>query len=82
MPKNRKFVTCGNCGRSVIVPDPTEGHPYGWYSVSVGVPTWFNSGSGKPYRWIGVFCSVGCLVGHEEKLLIMRELAEQVYEAE
>lgn len=82
MPKNSKLVTCGNCRRSVSVPDPNEGHPYGWYTVSVNVPAWFNPISGKPYRWIGLFCSVGCLVAHEEKLLSMRELAEQAYAAE
>ena len=73
-----KTATCRNCGRTVAIPAPSEGHPYGWYSLSVGVPAELGH-SGKTYRWVGMFCSVGCLMAHENKLLEYVEATEGLY---
>lgn len=43
------------------MPAPLEGHPYGWYHLSVTVPPWYSAQSGRPYIWIGLFCSADCL---------------------
>lgn len=60
--EDAKVVRCKSCGREVQVPSPdSEGHPYGWYSLSVGVPAWYNTRSDKHYRWVGIYCSADCL---------------------
>lgn len=77
-----KDIACRGCGRTVEVPDPHEGHPYGWYSVSVNMPPALNSASRRPYRWVGMFCSPACLAAHVPALESQRELTRGVYEAE
>jgi len=77
-----KTVTCRACGRTLEISAPQAGHPYGWYSLSVNVPSHLNSVSGRPYRWVGLFCSVSCLVGHEAELRSQRALMRRLYEPE
>lgn len=62
MSTETRIVNCKSCGRAVEVPHPEAGgRPYGWYSVSVGVPPGYNARTGKPYRWAGRYCCADCL---------------------
>ena len=62
------------------------GHPYGWYNLTVNVPpvvhTSNDSRPAKPYLWLGIFCSVGCLVAHERVLIEQAELTADLYRHE
>jgi hypothetical protein len=77
-----KTVHCRTCQREVEVPEPQEGHPYGWYSVSVNTPPWLNGISGKAYRWVGMFCSPSCLTAHNSELTAQEALMREAYEPE
>ena len=76
-------VHCRSCPKTALIPYPSnEGHPYGWYHLTVYVPSWFNTSSGKPYRSIGLFCSAVCL-GKRLAAIEKDELKHrQAYEAE
>ena len=50
---------CASCLRTVEIPDPQDGHPHGWYSLSVLVPRALSNGRG--YRWVGMYCTPKCL---------------------
>ena len=78
-----KTIKCRNCQRTVQVTprDDDEGHPYGWYSVTVSVPPEMGH-DGKTYRWVGRFCSVGCLVAHERVMIGYVELLAGSYPLE
>ena len=77
-----KQVYCRGCGRTAVIPAPAaNGHPYGWYTLSVSVPPEVGT-AGKPYIWIGLFCCVGCLIGHESDLAEDAMLTEGLYERE
>jgi hypothetical protein len=83
MAANRtRTVTCRGCGRTAECPDPAEGHPYGWYYLTVNVPPWFNSDSERNYRAIGLFCSVSCIARRMDAIRSDEELHRQAYEAE
>lgn len=76
-----KQVSCRGCGRTVTVPYPAQGHPYGWYTVSVSVPPHLaNSRNGAPYIYVGLFCCPDCLAGHLPVLQEARDLAAGVYD--
>jgi hypothetical protein len=79
--KEYRELTCKGCHRTAEVPIPQAGHPYGWYSLSVNLPEGLNN-DGKAYRWIGTFCSVGCLVSYEDQLIAWQERLEGLYERE
>jgi hypothetical protein len=74
-------VHCRGCNREATTPNPAGGHPYGWYTLSVNVPPEVGS-NGRPYIYIGLFCSVSCLVGHERTLNEDAELTAGLYERE
>ena len=74
-------VHCRGCGRQTTAPNPAAGHPYGWYTLSVNTPPEVGS-NGRPYIYIGLFCSVSCLVGHEHTLNMDAELTAGMYERE
>ena len=73
-----RWVYCVTCNAGAEVPGGRA--PYGWYALSVQVPEWFNSASGKSYRWAGVFCSPACLAGHQGELERQAALMRGVYE--
>lgn len=78
-----RTVSCRQCGRRAETPAPSsDGHPYGWFYLTVNVPPWFNSGSGKPYRAIGLFCSPGCLAAAMPEIGRNAELHREAYEHE
>lgn len=82
-----RTVQCKNqgCARTVQVPAPplpSEGHPYGWLYLTVHVPAWFNSASGRPYRAIGLFCSADCLGAYIGELRREEERHRHAYEHE
>jgi hypothetical protein len=59
------YVQCNKCkGLAVRSPDQ-QGHPYGWFSVSINVPKGKN---GKGYEWVGVYCSYDCLAGDLQRI--------------
>ena len=78
-----KAIICKSCQRQVEVrhPEP-DGHPYGWYHLTVGVPRWFNSVTRKPYRWVGQYCSVQCLENGLEAIRQAEDLMREAYEHE
>jgi hypothetical protein len=75
-----KTVSCRTCGRTVTVQEPANGHPYGWYTLSVNVPPDMGHKGEKFFRWLGMFCSIGCLMAHEETLIRDAELAQELYD--
>jgi hypothetical protein len=79
-----KVIFCAGCGREVEQDDKTnaEGHPFGLYNLTANCPRWFNLETGKPYRWIGTFCSVDCLIAHGATLREQTALLAGVYECE
>lgn len=56
--------------------------PYGWYQVTVGVPEYMESGPGRGYLWLGMFCSAKCLGDAIPTIREQEELARQAYEPE
>jgi hypothetical protein len=55
--------------------------PVGWYAMTVAVPSDWTTRTGKPYVWVGIFCSLACV---REALPGLREqeaLARQAYTA-
>jgi hypothetical protein len=78
-----KTVTCRTCKREITIPAyPAEGHPYGWYYLTVNVPPWFNTYSDKPYRAIGLFCSVLCIANAVPEIETDENLHRQAYDSE
>lgn len=79
-PDGGEVCTCRNCGGTAPRPGPGV-YPLGWYALTVSVPEWYSGdGSGKKYVWIGMFCTVACLLAHGPQLQADAELAHQVYE--
>lgn len=82
-PSETRTVRCRSCRKTADIPYPSnEGHPYGWYHLTVYVPPWFNTTSVKPYRSIGLFCSAVCLELHLAVIKKDEEKHRQTYEAE
>ena len=78
-----RTVSCRHCKRQAETPAPSpEGHPYGWFYLTVNVPLWFNSATGRPYRAIGLFCSPGCLAAEMPGIERDAELHREAYEHE
>jgi hypothetical protein len=76
-----RTVFCQSCERAVEIPLPVSGgHPFGWYHVSVAVPAWFNARTGKPYKWVGLFCSANCLADGVPGMRAEEELMANAYE--
>lgn len=53
-------ITCRQCGAAYDTDGSNDGRPYGLITVSVNVPPVFGM-RGKPYLYVGMFCSVDCL---------------------
>lgn len=82
-PAKTRTVSCRECGRTADTPDPDAGgHPYGWFYLTVNVPPWFNSASGKLYRAVGLFCSAGCLAAAMPRITADEEMHSHAYEHE
>jgi hypothetical protein len=77
-----KNVACRNCRRAGPASEPRSGHPYGWYSLSVNIPPELDHTGNKPYRWVGLFCSIGCLMAHEDVLIRDAETMRGLYDRE
>lgn len=75
-----RVIRCKSCERTVEVPQPNEGHPYGWYNLTVGVPRWFNAESPRSYRWIGLYCSSACLAAGLPAIMHDEELMAHAYQ--
>lgn len=83
MSAETRKVTCKGCKRTEQVPEPSaEGHPYGWFYLTVNVPPWFNSGTGRMYRSIGLFCSAVCLESSMPEIARDEEQHRHAYEHE
>jgi hypothetical protein len=83
MTVKTRVMTCRGCDRTVEVPDPdNDGHPYGWYSLSVRMPLELNGLTRKPFRWVGMFCSIECLMGHGPQLIAWQKRMADQYERE
>jgi hypothetical protein len=78
-----RTVSCRQCKKTAETPSPnSEGHPYGWFYLTVNVPPWFNAGSGKPYRAVGLFCSALCLTAAMPQITSDEELHSHAYDHE
>jgi hypothetical protein len=78
-----RTVSCRYCKKQAQTPSPNaEGHPYGWFYLTVNVPPWFNSATGKHYRAIGLFCSAACLAATLPEITRDEELHRNAYEHE
>jgi hypothetical protein len=76
-------VSCRYCKRRATVPVPeAQGHPYGWFYLTVSVPPWFNSATGKMYRAVGLFCSAECLARGLPDITRDEEMHRNAYEHE
>jgi len=73
-PSDRRTVTCRGCGGTT-----EENPPLGWYSLSVRVPDWMGR-NGKPYVYVGVWCSAACLLASGPELVEQEGLAHEVYQ--
>lgn len=73
-------VRCKSCERTVEVPQPREGRPFGWYNLSVSVPQWFNADTPRAYRWVGVYCSAACLAAGIPAIMQDEELMAHAYD--
>jgi hypothetical protein len=83
MSSATKEVFCRQCDRRVRIPaENSEGHPYGWYYLTVGVPAWFNADSHRCYRPVGLFCSAQCLADASMKIAADEEIHRNAYEYE
>jgi hypothetical protein len=78
-----KEVFCRSCGRTRLIPKAdAQGHPYGWFYLTVHVPPWFNHGTARPYRAVGLFCSAACLAAGLPSIEADEELLKGAYEHE
>ena len=76
--EGNEVYVCRGCGGQARKIDAST--PDGWYSLTVSVPEWYSTGSGKDYVWIGMFCSVTCLVAYGPQLQADADLAHQAYD--
>jgi hypothetical protein len=74
-----EIATCRSCMGTARRPGPGM-YPVGWYGLTVSVPEWYGTSSGKQYIWLGQFCSVACLLAHGPQLQADADLAHQAYE--
>lgn len=58
---------CKHCGTEETVPQGASPPP-GWLSLSVTVPAGVTTKKGQPFLWIGLFCSVACLLQNGPEL--------------
>ena len=58
-----------------------NGRPRGWYSLSVRVPAELGK-NGRPYVWVGEWCSAACLAGSMADLETAELRARLAYEAD
>lgn len=73
-----RIVQCKGCNG--VQESDAEGRPYGWYSLTVKVPPRLGK-HGKPFVWVGLWCSIVCLAGDLPLLADQEELARMAYEA-
>jgi hypothetical protein len=80
IPDSDEIVICRNC-RGAARKTSTGWPPTGWYGLTVSVPEWYSDdGSGKQHVWLGMFCTVACLIGYGPQLQADADLAHQVYD--
>ena len=75
-PDCEEVHTCRNC-MGTARKQGSGSYPAGWYALTVSVPEWYGTGSGKQYIWLGMFCSVACLLAHGPQLQADADLAHQ-----
>jgi hypothetical protein len=79
-PDGDEIQRCRNCNGTARRPGP-GGYPVGWYGLTVSVPEWYSGdATGKTYVWLGMFCSVTCLLAHGPQLQADADLAHLVYD--
>lgn len=54
--------------------------PAGWFGLTVGVPRDIGTTNGRPYIWVGLFCSVACLAASVPDLEWQQKLAHELYQ--
>lgn len=74
-----RIARCKGCGGVQETGD--DGQPWGWYSLSVNVPPRLGK-NGKPFLWVGMWCSMLCLSGDLPLLGDQEELARMAYDAD
>lgn len=77
-PRSQECRTCR--GQFTAAPEE-RGRPYGWYSISVSVPPELGKG-GKPYLWVGTYCSARCLAAAMPVIVAAEVDARQGYQAD
>jgi hypothetical protein len=70
---------CQGCGE--VEQQQGDGRPWGWYTLSVNVPAWMGK-AGKPYLWVGMWCSAACLAADMPTLIGQEQLARLAYEVD
>lgn len=83
VPGKTKKVFCCHCRRErVVSAQDAQGHPYGWFYLTVHVPPWFNHDTSRDYRPVGLFCSADCLAAEMPAIKEQETLMEGAYEHE
>lgn len=72
-----RTMRCKGCERRVATPKARG--PYGWYTLSVGVPRDLDP---RGYIWIGMYCSVRCLAFETPNMVLQEEATADLYEHE
>lgn len=81
-PRPPERLWCRGCNRlPAVKPDPTSGRPYGWLALSVRVPPEASS-TGKPYVWVGQWCSIACLARSVPSLALSERNARKALPAD
>ena len=82
-PQSRpRTVECRTCGgQYTAAPSDPPGRPYGWLSVSVSIPAAM-SRRGKPYQWVGTYCSAACLADAADTIRQAEAAARQRFAAD
>lgn len=74
-PSRQAGLRCRGCGGTLDGGGTVT--PPGWYQISVGVPKWL---APRGFRWVGLFCSVGCIEAAIPGLEAQERLAREVYD--
>lgn len=71
---------CAQCKKVRV----TDGDrvPYGWYQLTVSVPTWMQNNPERGYLWVGTYCGSACLAAAMPTIARQEELAHLAYEPE
>lgn len=77
-PPARDYVECRGCHGTAPRPDEQGARPVGWYGLSVQVPAGWTAG--RNYVWVGLWCSVQCLLDTAGELLAQEAIARAGYD--